>query len=51
MGLAVAQVSWRRADQFGNLVRVLKLRAIHLDERTGISEQDLGRGFDDARLA
>src|SRR5579864_4784878 len=31
MGFPVSQIAWRRADQLGDLVRMLKLRAIHLD--------------------
>src|SRR5215467_14457068 len=41
----------RRANQLGNLVRVLKLRAIHLDDRAGVSKQNLRSGFHDARFA
>src|SRR5271167_5091191 len=32
-------------------MRVLKLRAIHLDDRARVSKQNLRRGFHDARLA
>jgi len=39
-----------RADQPCNLVRVLKLCAIHLDHSLGISEQKLRRCFDDSCL-
>ncbi len=51
MRLAVSQVSRRRTDQLGNLVRVLKLGAIDLDAGAGIAEQRFGHGFDHARLA
>src|SRR5579863_2101773 len=51
MGLAMAEVSRRRADQFGNLVGVLELGAIDLDAGAGVTEQGFGHGFHDARLA
>ena len=51
MRLAVPQVSRRRADQLGDFVRVLELRAVHLDHRARVAEQDLRRGFHDARFA
>ena len=51
MRFAVAQVARRRADQLGDFVGVLELRAVHLDHRARIAEQDLSRGFHDARLA
>src|SRR5262249_16958267 len=45
-----AQVARRRADQLGDLVRVLKLRTIHLDHSTGVAKEDFRRGLHDARL-
>src|SRR5207249_1146099 len=50
MGLAVAQVAWRRANQLGDFVRVLELRAIDLDHRASVSKQDFRGRFHDARL-
>jgi hypothetical protein len=50
MRLAVPEISRRRADQLGNLVRVLELGAINLEHRARIAEQHFRRGFDDARL-
>ena len=46
MRLAVSQVSWRRADQLRDFVRVLKLGAIDLDAGAGVAEQGLGHGLD-----
>ena len=51
MGFTVTQISRRRADQFSNLVRVLKLRAIDFDNRARISKQNFRGGFHNARLA
>ncbi len=51
MRLAVAQVAWRRADQLGDFVRVLELRAVHLDDGAGVPKENLGRGLHDAGLA
>ena len=51
MGLAVAQISWRRTDQFRNFMRVLKLRAVHFNYRSGITEQDFSRCFHHARFS
>src|ERR1700720_3002746 len=45
------QVSWGRADQLGDFVRMLKLRAVDLDHRARVSEQDLRRRFHDTRFA
>ena len=44
------EISRRRADQFGDFVAVLKLRAIDLDDRAGVLHQRFGGGFHDARL-
>ena len=51
MRLAMSEVSRRRADQLGDLVRVLKFGAVDLDARLGIAEQRLGHRLHDARLA
>src|SRR5437879_2746828 len=48
--LAVPQIPRRRANQLGNLVRVLKLGAIHPDHCPRVPEQNLRRGFHNARL-
>src|SRR5258707_6854512 len=45
MSLAVPEVSRRRTDQLGNLVRVLELGAINLDTGARIAEQALRHGF------
>src|SRR5215472_18442806 len=50
MGFPVPQVSWRRTDELGNLMRVLVLRAIHFDDRARIPKQDLCGGLDQACL-
>src|SRR5437868_1992752 len=50
VGLAVSQVSRGRADQFSNLMRVLKLGAIHLDAGAGVAKQRLSHRFDNSRL-
>src|SRR5258706_3580170 len=47
----VPQVSRRRANHLGNFVRVLELRAIHLDYRARVSEQNFSRRFHDARFS
>src|SRR5690242_14685061 len=51
MRFPVPQIARRRADQFSNLVRVLKLGAIDLDDRAGVPKQDFCRGFHDPCLA
>src|SRR5205814_8933755 len=51
MGLAMAQITGRRTNQLGNLVRVLELRAIDLYDRSSISKKDLGGSFHNARLS
>ena len=45
------QISGRRTDQLGNLVAVLKFRAVDLDDRARITHQGLGGRLDDAGLA
>src|SRR5689334_14584345 len=47
MRLAMAEVARRRPDQFRDLMRVLKLRAIDLDASARVAEQRLGQSFDD----
>src|SRR5215470_11259140 len=51
MGFPVAEVARRRTNQLRDLVRVLKLRAIHLNDRPGIAKQNLGGRFHDACFA
>src|SRR2546430_9606950 len=51
MGLAMAQISWRRTDQFRYFMGMLEFRAIYLNHRSGIPEQNFRRCFHDARLA
>jgi hypothetical protein len=50
MRLAVSQITWGRANQLRDFVRVLELRAIDLNDRARISKQDLGCRFHNARL-
>ncbi len=50
MRLAVPQISRRRTNQFRNLMRVLKLRAIHFDYRARIAKQHFRRRFHHPRL-
>src|SRR5207249_12137826 len=45
------QISRGRADQLGNLMRMLKFRAINLDHRTGFAKENLGSRFHNARLS
>jgi hypothetical protein len=49
--LTVSQVAWRRADQFGDFVRVLEFRAVHLDHRARVSKQDFRCRLHNPRLA
>src|SRR5271167_2142432 len=51
MRLAMSQVPRGRANQFGNLVGVLKLSAIDLDAGLSVAEQGLGHGFHYPRFA
>ncbi len=51
MRFAVPQIARRRTNQFRNLVRVLKFRAVHFDNCAWIAEQYFRAGFHDARLA
>ena len=51
MGLAMAQVSRRRADQLGDFVRVLEFGAVDLDAGAGVAEERFGHGFDDPGFA
>ncbi len=47
----MTQITWGRTDQLGDFVRVLEFRAIDLDHHARVSEQNLRRGFHDARFA
>ena len=47
----MAQVARRATDELRDLVRVLKLRAIDLDDGVVVIEQHFGSRFDNARLA
>src|SRR5271166_5341689 len=51
MGFAMSKVSRRRTDEFGNLVRMLELRAVDLDAGARIAEERFRHGFDHASLA
>ena len=51
MSFAMAEIAWGRTDELGNFVRVLKFGAVHLDDETGIAEENFRGGFDDARFA
>src|SRR4029077_6836277 len=51
MRLTMTQIARGRANQFGNLMGMLKLGAVHLDDRAGLAKQNLSRGFHDAGLA
>src|SRR3989475_10915504 len=51
MGFPVAQIARRRADQLGDFMRMLELRAIHLDHRACVPKENLRGRFHDARLA
>src|SRR6267142_1402824 len=51
MGYAVAQIARRSANQLGNFVGVLELRAIDLDHRAGIPKKDFRGRFHNARLS
>src|SRR6185369_15647325 len=47
----MTEVSRRRANQFRNFVRVLKLSAVNLYNCVLIAEQNFSRGFNDTRLS
>ena len=51
MGFPVAEIAWRRANQFRDFVGVLKLRAIHFDYRAGVPKQYFRRRFHDTSLS
>ena len=51
MRLAMAEIAGRRADQFGNLVRVLKFGAVDLDAGARVAEQGLRHCFDHPGLS
>src|SRR5262245_16437951 len=46
----MAQIAGWRADQLGNLMRVLKLSAIYLQEGLRVFEENLGHRFDQMSL-
>src|SRR5882724_6748610 len=46
----MAQISWRRTNQFGDFVRVLELRAVHFDYGSWVAKQNVSPGFNDASL-
>src|SRR5438876_5082098 len=50
-GFTMSQITRRRTDQLGYLVRVLKLGAVNLDNCIRVAEENLGSGFNDARFA
>src|SRR6476620_4325676 len=51
MSFPVTEVAWRRTNQLRDLVRVLKLRAIDLNDRASIAKQNLGSRFHEVRFA
>src|SRR5262249_22114170 len=51
MSFAVPEVSGRRSDELGDLMAVLKLRAINLDHRAAVSHQSFSSGFNQSCLA
>ena len=50
-GFTMSQITRRRTDQLGYLVRVLKLGAVNPDNCIRVAEENLGSGFNDARFA
>src|ERR1035441_1087422 len=50
MRLPMPQIPRRRSDQFGNLMRMLKFRAVNLDAGPCVPEQSLRHGLDHPRL-
>src|ERR1700756_2387309 len=50
MRLAMPQVTWRRANQLRNLMRMLEFRAVDLDHCPRVLEKYLRRRFHNARL-
>src|SRR5216683_3936418 len=50
MRLAMPQVSWGRANQLGNFMRVLKFRAIYLNHGAGVAKENFRSRFHDTRL-
>src|SRR5882724_5431681 len=47
----MAKIARGRADQFGNFMGMLKLRAIDLDHRAGIAKKNFGGRLHDARFS
>src|SRR5260370_42061737 len=50
MRLAMPQISRRRANQFGNFMRVLKFRAIDLNHGARVAKEDFRSRLHNARL-
>src|SRR6266700_462187 len=50
MRFAMAQITGRRANQLGDLMRMLEFRAVHLDHRSRIPEENLRGCLHNARL-
>src|SRR5882724_9558796 len=50
MCFAVPQIPRRRTNQFRDFVRVLELRAVHLNYGSWVAKQDMSPSFDDACL-
>jgi hypothetical protein len=51
LGLAVTEIPWRRANELGDLVAVLKLRTVSLHHGTHVAEEDFRRRFHQAGFA
>ena len=51
MSLAMAKITWRRADQLGNFMTVLEFRAIDLDAGASFTEQRLSHCLYDASFS
>jgi hypothetical protein len=45
MGLAMPEISWRRSDQFGYFMTVLKLGAVNLNDGAWVADERLRSGF------
>jgi hypothetical protein len=48
---AVSEISRRRADEFGNFVRMLKFGAVDFDDRMRFAKQNLRCRFDNSRFS
>src|SRR5215467_12009435 len=51
MSFLMTELARKRTDQFHNCVRVLKLRAIYLDNRPGVPKQDFSGRFHNSCLS